>query len=312
MREWMLAALCALACLWTAPASALSFVFTTVSGDSLTTGQATAFQQAADAWSSYFSDPITVNLQIGFRSLGANILGSTSASFVYAGTSVVKSQLALDAKDADDAQAVASLSDISQGNILLTSAQARALNFSTPVASDATIEFSSNFTFSDTRYADGSIAPNTYDLVGVAEHEIGHVLGFESNIDLGFSYNSLLDAFRYSSVNTRSAAAGAAYFSIDGGATDIADFAPGGSGNYQASHWAYGTNALMAPTIAAGQTENITALDARAMNVLGYDLITAVPEPASWSLMILGFGAIGIAKRRERARSRLDSLRIAS
>ena len=35
-------------------------------------------------------------------------------------------------------------------------------------------------------------------------------------------------------------------------------------------------------------------------------LVTAVPEPATWALMILGFGIVGSALRRRRTRVRFD------
>ena len=88
----------------------------------------------------------------------------------------------------------------------------------------------------------------------------------------------------------------------NGGMTDIADFSVGGAGNYQASHWLSGTTsdgalALMNPSIAPEQVENITALDVRAADVIGYN-VSAVPEPATWAMMIVGCGAVGFSMRR--------------
>lgn len=296
-----LALLTAVALLGASPASALSFVFTTKSGDTLTSDQAAAFQAAADVWSSKLSDPMTVTLQIGFRSLGSNVLGSTSASTAYASASFVKGLVASDISSADDATAYNSLTNLSTSNIQLTSAQVRALGYNYYDGSgyDGTIEFSSDFNFSTSRNADGTIAGGTYDLIGIAEHEIAHVLGFDSAIDIGGN-QTLLDQYRYSSAGTRSESAGAAYFSIDGGVTDIADFSSGAQNDYQASHWTQGTQALMAPAIAPGQTENVTGLDLRAMDVIGYNLISSVPEPATWGMMIVGFGAIGATMRGKR------------
>jgi len=116
------------------------------------------------------------------------------------------------------------------------------------------------------------------------------------------------------------------YFSIDGGATALFDneFSTGrynGDGQ-QASHWkdAAGANrcgpqlGVMDPTFCFGQMGEVTALDLAAYDAMGWNIAfdvlknptylassadiyrtfaAAVPEPASWLTMILGFGAIG-------------------
>ncbi|MBS0504308.1 MAG: PEP-CTERM sorting domain-containing protein [Proteobacteria bacterium] len=43
---------------------------------------------------------------------------------------------------------------------------------------------------------------------------------------------------------------------------------------------------------------NPTALDLIAFDAIGYDV--AVPEPATWAMMIAGFGFVGAAMRRRR------------
>jgi hypothetical protein len=53
----------------------------------------------------------------------------------------------------------------------------------------------------------------------------------------------------------------------------------------------------MQPTIAAGATQNITAIDLEAMNVIGWDL--ALPEPGSVAL--LGTALAGLLVMRRRA-----------
>lgn len=130
------------------------------------------------------------------------------------------------------------------------------------------------------------------------------------------------------------AVGGTKYFSIDGGATALYGntFATGaynGDGD-QASHWkdAAGPNAcgpqlgIMDPTFCYRQRGEVTALDLAAFDAIGYNLAAdarsanyrvntaqiytrfnvtgAVPEPMTWSLMILGFGLVGGAMRRRR------------
>jgi len=120
------------------------------------------------------------------------------------------------------------------------------------------------------------------------------------------------------------------YFSLDGGATSLGGFSTGafnGDG-WQASHWKRqppGQTALgiMDPAVSFGQLDRFTNLDFEAFDAIGYNfgfdpgvdplsLSTAdisrmfrtqpLPEPQAWALMILGFGAAGVALRRDRRR----------
>ncbi len=152
---------------------------------------------------------------------------------------------------------------------------------------------------------------------------------------------SALDMFRYSkdpsgllggrdgvldlSVGTES------YFSIDGGKTALFGngFATGGynGDGGQASHWKDSSSdqqlGVMDPTMGYGQMGEVTALDLAAFDAIGWNIsfdvlkrpdyratssdiyasfaAPAVPEPASWLMMMLGFGLVGgVLRNRER------------
>ena len=149
---------------------------------------------------------------------------------------------------------------------------------------------------------------------------------------------SALDMFRYSADPNNLvpgnggaldlSVGGNKYFSIDGGATALFGnfFSNGrfnGSDHQQASHWRDTAgcqigNGIMDPTFCYGQTGYITGLDLAAYDAMGWNLsvnalnynttstaliynaLAPVPEPATWAMMIMGFGLMGAAMRRNR------------
>lgn len=182
-------------------------------------------------------------------------------------------------------------SNANNQRIELTRANAKALRLvdGDDVSADASISFNSLIDFDFDR-SDG-IDAQKFDFVGVAIHEIGHVLGFSSGVDvldrltnfLDAFYTSVspLDLFRYSAASADvgvidwTASASDKYFSLDRGKTKIASFSTGinfGDGQ-QASHWKdqLGLGA-MDPTLRNGEQLTITALDLSAFDVIGWDL----------------------------------------
>jgi len=154
---------------------------------------------------------------------------------------------------------------------------------------------------------------------------------------LGYDLNdtsifSALDLYRYSSPGQLDERTGGTkYFSVDGGQTALFGntFSTGqfnGDGR-QASHWkdtpnCQVGNGIMDPTFCFGQEGVITGLDLAAFDAIGWNLSTpatadyrfntgqaisaynasiGVPEPSTWALVIMGFGAVGAGLRRRRA-----------
>jgi hypothetical protein len=181
------------------------------------------FRTAANYWQSVLttSSPTTINLNVGFQSLGADILGQTGSTFTSSLIADVQTRMGRVGSTAFDAQiktptlgtgiagpntAVSMVTpgytdpanktgidnstkvydtDGSYNNsvIGLTSANAKALGyvFTDPNLVDGDITFSSDFGF-DFDPSDG-IGEYQYDFLGVAIHEIGHALGFVSGVD---------------------------------------------------------------------------------------------------------------------------------
>jgi hypothetical protein len=151
----------------------------------------------------------------------------------------------------------------------------------------------------DFNRADG-ITSGQFDFVGVASHELAHLLGFASGINqleqVGGAAESLpssvLDLFRFSKDSNNAgiidttADTRPKYFSIDGGANRVAPFSTGavyGDG-MQADHWQnFSFTGLMDPQTFSGMLRNISRTDMRAMDVIGY----RIPEPGSAALALV-------------------------
>ncbi|MEO6281385.1 NF038122 family metalloprotease [Roseateles sp.] len=155
--------------------------------------------------------------------------------------------------------------------------------------------------------------------------------GYDGTVDdAWWAYG--LDMFRYSAAGQLNWAPNqASYFSVDGGVTALSGgyFSTGettGDGN-QASHWKQPDQAtpcndflgIMNPYICGGKMDSITALDLAAFDAIGwnvsidvlanpaYALTTAqvyeqfaTPEPATWSVALLGLFAAGLVTRRRK------------
>ena len=289
------------------PAMALTIDFAQISGDTLTTQQADAFDVAAEAWEAVLTNPVTITVDIGFTSpsnlggSGTDALSSATPEEYYTGYPSLKTTLVDTATSAAQISSAQNLpSSVVNNNVVATAADWLALGYS--VSSQAgKIQFSNTVNFQYSRNADGSVSCGYYDFIGIAEHEIGHILGFISDVDTNTNFETVLDLDRYTAAGTPTftyAAPGpTSYFSVNGGVTDVADFATGDPN--QASHWLAlaEPGALMQPTIGAGATQNITAIDLEAMNVIGWDL--TVPEPGSVAL--LGTALAGLLAMRRRA-----------
>ncbi len=142
----------------------------------------------------------------------------------------------------------------------------------------------------------GAQDPSKYDLEQVALHEINEVLGAGgAGSQLGQAGTAVgpLDLFRYSAnaVRSYSTAAASAYFSIDGGKTNLSDFNQTAGGDY--ADWG-GSNP--APQVQdafsdPGNQLNLSKNELTTLDVVGYNA-NVVPEPSS--VVMAGVGCLGL------------------
>lgn len=219
------------------PVKALTFTFN--AAPSIDSRALAGFQAAGNLWSSLFTDNVTVNIDIGFESLEAGVLGQTLSQSKVFSYSDIENALRGDRTSSDDETAVANLPGVggaftflgteedgafeidgidglSIDNAFLdvNTANAKALGLlANDGSADATITFNSDFNFDFDR--SNGIDGSSFDFIGIAAHEIGHALGFVSGVDTVDFFSgsgpgapldlddeaifSVLDMFRHSS-----------------------------------------------------------------------------------------------------------------
>ena len=269
----------------------------------------TAFNYAANFYQSAFTDPVTINVQVGWGqinggSLAPGDLGQSETFqqglYTYG---QMKTALIDDAKTASDALVIANLPvsyPVSGTNFVMSNAEAKALGLlgGNQTGLDGYVGFNSNasFTFDPNNRA----VSGKYDFIGLAGHEISEVMGRYGLGQNGASSGrfSPIDLFRYSSAAVLDTTpANGDYFSIDSGITNINTY--NGTGGGDLSDWAGLTLDPYNAFLTSGKQLSESPGDMTLMDVIGWDLAT--PEPGTFSLVLIGVA--GLALRRTRVRA---------
>jgi phosphotransferase system IIB component len=284
-----------------------------------------AFIAAAAKWEALIKDPITIIIDVDYGTTffgtpfsGPTVLGATSTQLLFFTNNYtdVRTRLNSHANGAAEQALMAALptgsvpSDIGAiPTVLGASPLLRALgalpadatNDSVTPGQPPRIAFNSAFNF-DLDPSDG-ITGNRTDFDAVAVHEIGHALGFNSEVgsrELDASEPLLMsvwDIFRFRpstanlgnfSTAQRILSSGGAQVLFNGGAElDLSTGRPDGTGGdgRQASHWrddfsiVANNIGIMDPTIARNVRQIMSVNDENAIDRMGYTISATTPPP---------------------------------
>ncbi len=302
-----------------------------------------AFDIAVGYVAAWLQDPVDVVLELEFTNLPGNSLAEAdnvyhNESFNSARAAMILDQRAHLGHQNDITEDLPAFSQLNVqlptmagtwflgGSMEMTRANAKALDLLGPsTTTDSVIRFDSGTTF-DYNPFDG-IDAGAYDFIGIAVHELGHVLGFDSEVDKADEFwgtgaalsLSPMDMFRLAPgqgvIDFKNATRILTTGDDPGFETQVsyqglgieAELSVAGASSHQASHWkdALGLG-IMDPTFALGEAGVPTFTDWRVFDLIGWDAVQptvlATPVPAAVWLFGSGLALLGFTgKRRSRS-----------
>src|SRR5438552_3438352 len=248
-----------------------------------------AASYAASQFSDNFTDSVNVNIKVTAVS-DPGTLGMSNTFLVSVSSyAALRATLSADSTTADDATVLSAggslpaVDPIASAHMyLLTTAEAKALRLR---ADDFTTD--GTFTFGGRRSytydpANRAVA-GKIDFIGVAMHEFSEIMGRISLMGerlTGSPDYMLMDLFHYTGPGVRGLNDGAGrFFSIDNGTTLLKGFNDAAANGGDLQDWASGTNVCFNAFSNSSVKNDLTSVDLRVMDVIGYDFAGSSPTP---------------------------------
>src|SRR3954454_16044160 len=243
-------------------------------------------QQAVSILAAAISDKITVNIKIDYSGTGGGASAGPDHGLFQSYTSI-RADLINNATPGDTTfNALAAGSSIQgQSNVAVWNAQLKLWGL-----------LGANDTTTDDGAATFATDINSNLLVGVALHELTHAMG---RVPYG-SAPDIFDLFRFTSGGTRlfsgTSTALAAYFSVDGGYTKLADYGRTSDPSDFLNSGVQGSNDPFNEFYGGGTLQSLSAVDKAQLDALGFHTMTPANQTAPVTSVIESLGSTSLVQ----------------
>ena len=237
-----------------------------------------AFDYAAGQIMALYSDPVQINIILA-ATIDPAVLGESNAplvgTFTYdqIRTLLINDNIAHPSPDGTTSTAaLPAVNPYACTTFLVARGLAKALgNIPSDATNDGTFTFGTThaYTYDPANRA----VPGRFDFIGVALHEITEIMGRVARLNQTGNCNRPYDVFRFLGAGTQSLifTDSNVYFSVDGGTTNLKNFNANGNGG-DLGDWASGSNDAFNAFSDSGVENDLTPVDVRVMDVIGWDL----------------------------------------
>ncbi|MDR3529599.1 MAG: NF038122 family metalloprotease [Rhodopila sp.] len=257
-------------------------------------GFTAALAYVAGVLDALITNPITVNIKVGWNEIGGVTLGAgdVAEGGPLGGTGMsyanLVAALTANASNPADRQELASLPATAPPQIAsyyIAPAQEKAWGLLSPTSSQPDGEIGFNAAYNYSFDPNNQSAPGLFGFIGIAEHEITHALG-------RIYGDGPLELVDYAAPGVFATPNTGGYFSIDGGKTNLGQF--DATPNGDTADWAPPSNGDSFEYLAyPGLDGVLTPVDKTLLGVLGFNENPA-PSPHRFTVANTSSGAVGM------------------